>query len=236
MRKACFTLTELLVVMAVILVVMSLLLPSLGKAKGKACEIGCASNLKQLYAAVAIYAGDNGGCCPPAVVAGIPWSAKLFELLSRNTRVFKCPKDSFPRARAGENPRTYACNSAPVDFMSKHHPFGTFDYASATPVQWGWPLATVGARSAYGTTASGICLLGERPGDNPALDGAYVNTQNTTIEYWAFGSLDNTKQAMAMHGGKGNFAFADGHCAPVWLNEWKEQYVDGNIWAWNFGN
>ncbi len=68
MRRKCnaaidalrgFTLIELLVVMTVIAVLMSILLPSLGKAKEAARRVTCASNLRQLTLAWTMYAMEN---------------------------------------------------------------------------------------------------------------------------------------------------------------------------------
>jgi len=61
----------LLVVIAIIAILASMLLPSLGRAKQKAQGIKCMSNLRQLQFCWLMYADENNDIMPPTAVAGI---------------------------------------------------------------------------------------------------------------------------------------------------------------------
>lgn len=65
MRKSRgFTLVELLVVIGIIAVLISILLPTLARARQTANLVACQSNFKQVYNAVMFYANENKGYLP----------------------------------------------------------------------------------------------------------------------------------------------------------------------------
>lgn len=63
-QRPGFTLVELLVVIAIIGILISLLVPALGRAKERAHRAACLNNLRQIVVAVNLYAGDYDGNLP----------------------------------------------------------------------------------------------------------------------------------------------------------------------------
>ena len=69
-RKSGFTLIELLVVIAVVSILAGLLWPALARAKQKATQAGCMSNLKQISHALQMYLDDNTDVLPGPCFSG----------------------------------------------------------------------------------------------------------------------------------------------------------------------
>lgn len=99
--KSGFTLVELLVVVAIILILAGLLLPVLEQAAKKTEAVTCLCNLRSLVLAAFLYADDWDDYLPPALVPASPagystcWDRTLHPYL-RNSQMYICVSDANP--------------------------------------------------------------------------------------------------------------------------------------------
>ncbi len=91
-RESGFTLIELLVVIAIIALLMSILLPGLGKARDHAKYILCSSRLRQFGIMFEMYGQDNRESLPGGWNSGKMWMVDLLPYYKGEGDVRLCPK------------------------------------------------------------------------------------------------------------------------------------------------
>lgn len=126
MRRQGFTLIELLVVIAIIAILAAILFPVFARAREKARQSSCLSNLKQIGTALMMYADDNDqtylrvhGSLPgnPGHDEVLPWYPSLQPYV-KNDKIFRCPS----------HPKQYPSND--TDYVINGY------FACATPMSY----------------------------------------------------------------------------------------------------
>ena len=105
MKKRGFTLIELLVVIAIIALLMSVILPALGKAKEAAQRVICRNNLRQQSIGIILYSNDNDSAVPYNDNPGWLWDIS-FETTDQisvfagfdDSKTFFCPANTNKKA------------------------------------------------------------------------------------------------------------------------------------------
>ncbi len=129
-RAAGFTLVELLVVIGIIALLISILLPSLNRAREAANSIKCISNLRQIGLAMTMYANDNKQAVLPCDLRG-PGPSTLVgqgyisypELTDSsspysNDNIFRCPTGNTDISGATPTDRKSILAAAPTFYKS----------------------------------------------------------------------------------------------------------------------
>lgn len=174
-RSRAFTLVELLVVVAIVAVLAAMLLPALQKAKEKARQGVCISNLRQMGMAVLLYVDESAGHLPfcdnwPSATENYagPWPLLLWPVYLQDAKVFVCPS----KARGNINFQTVGYCTGPVTIQIGNPP---------VPVGYGWNKGWLPGGGGPGTpneprkyndfatAATRLLLFADNIGNNAAL-------------------------------------------------------------------
>ena len=240
-RRGGFTLIELLVVIAIIAILAAMLLPALGKAKGKALGIACLNQTKQLMLAATMYAGDNSDKFPGmrhsnAIVPNDPirpwcqgWLDWSVSAVNINTTVLLDPQYASLASYFANSKNLFKC---PSD-----------NFLSGFQRQQGWAGR---ARSMSGNAylGSDASQLSSGPVDpnymlttkfsqlinpGPSSSWVYLDENADSINDGAYFSPHKQKwfdMPANYHNGAGSFAFVDGHSE---IHKWQGSVRDVKI-------
>lgn len=92
-----FTMIELLVVIAIISILMSIMLPSIHKARNKIKAAACLNNQKELGLGLTIFSTDEDSFLTTNANWNDNWQEKLYPSLLDSVKVFACPSDNLER-------------------------------------------------------------------------------------------------------------------------------------------
>jgi prepilin-type N-terminal cleavage/methylation domain-containing protein/prepilin-type processing-associated H-X9-DG protein len=213
-QRSGFTLVELLVVIGIIALLIAILLPALGRAKENANRVACASNLRQLGAALVMYTNDNRGWFPFCAAIGevdpVGGAPYRYEDWIYWQRVRK-PEDSRISPYLGRfNPRVLHC---PSDDVVNHTRFITADpyvysytinmLVGSDPLYYKPVVKITGIRR----PADKLMMMEE---DERSLDDGNFNPflVGTNIENFLSTRHDRQRQSTDA---RGNVCFCDGH-------------------------
>jgi prepilin-type processing-associated H-X9-DG protein/prepilin-type N-terminal cleavage/methylation domain-containing protein len=251
-RCRAFTLTELLVVIGLILVMMSLLMPALGKVRAAASATSCLSNLRQMGIAWTLYTGENKGRLLEYIWATGPrpdiawrgyWPGVLEEYKVRGD-VLLCPSASEPvpfsqnkgfgtvwQAWTGK----YSNNGTPVRFSASLYRDGSYGYNRYMTAGGGFAL------DARATKLTSIRPLSDVPifmdavyADFQPLNGSETSPVQPPPDLRGSDLLaannDHWRFLIARHGRGVNVCMADGSARRVPLEEmyeltWKAGWI-----------
>ncbi len=179
MRHKAFTLIELLVVISIISILISILLPALGKARVAARTIQCASNQHGIVVALEAYSADHQQYYPPARETNDPaligqhqqWCRIIWAAGYIQAGTYNNPNNDLQADNGGGDNNPFHCPEIKGRRSSNADMARAMGYRSNGVV----PLSVSGPIASYAMnvhTAHRILGTGTSSNDNGIVDGA----------------------------------------------------------------
>lgn len=213
MTRRGFTLIELLVVIAIIAILAAILFPVFARAREKARQASCSSNLKQMATAIMMYAQDYDETLPDhcGQTTATCWAVSIYPYI-KNTQMYACPSDPslglFGQYRDAPNgtthpsnpqmPRGYAWNLSLDDrpLAMVKAPVGVPTVADGTGSGWMAPGNTcIGFKSLGATAACATDYAQMNPRHN---DGANIAFLDGHVKWYGGSAIISSFSSGAM--------------------------------------
>ncbi len=244
MKKKGFTLIELLVVISIIALLVSILMPALGRAKEQTRAVVCLSNVKQWGLIFSMYCDDNDGkyWLDYGHDARGVWMPVLREFYGDNGEFRLCPSATRPSETGYGNTTEY------WGPLMEEHGFRETDLGSYGINHWlnkpapsfgnggGWKgMPDCNWNKQPSSDASNIPALGDCAwyGSSPnnsaegiAVPGA-ADFNKTNPKQWGY---NMARYCMDRHNKAVNFVFADASArrvelADLWTLKWHREFI-----------
>ena len=199
--RRAFTLIELLVVIAIIAILAAILFPVFAKAREKARQSSCQSNMKQIGLAILQYAQDYDETFPRLYNAGFTVTAGMFHpnhpagatylnlidmvyAYSKNEQMFVCPSSQIGMEGAYGWPHAWLTGVALATATSARDAAST---VMGTESQNCWLDGNARLRDYKVDTANGRLMVNHNEGSNWLFTDGHVKWQKlNTMQYGQF--------------------------------------------------
>jgi prepilin-type N-terminal cleavage/methylation domain-containing protein/prepilin-type processing-associated H-X9-DG protein len=231
-RRRAFTLIELLVVIAIIAILAAILFPVFAQAREAGRATACRSNLRQIGAALAMYAQDYDGAYPAGSNwqggdAYYPWATLLLPY-TRNEQIFRCP--DIPRRSI--RPATLATQVIPGFQALTYEQAGySWNYYTHLP-----PETDVASMGRFLTDRDPVNSPTTESGIPTPSDMIVVGCDNRDLDPYPFdprlqlmmhGCFWDGHAPPTLHAEGANYVFADNHVKQV-----RASFLRGNLRLW----